>query len=106
MPLSFIRYEVLLPVKYNDGREVERSKHNRCLDEALERFGGATLEPQRLQGRWFFQGQEFAEPMLRLVIEVEDLADNHEWFASWKQTLKERFEQIEIRMTWHHVNVV
>jgi len=33
MPLSFVRYEVLLPVRYNDGREVERYKRYACLDE-------------------------------------------------------------------------
>ena len=68
MPLSFVRYEVLLPVRYNDGRTVERAKHNACFNEAIEEFGGATLEPQRMIGRWQFEGEEFVDTMLRLVL--------------------------------------
>jgi hypothetical protein len=101
-----VRYEVLLPVRYNDGREVERAQHNACLDDVIEEFGGATLEPERLLGRWLFEGQEFTDTMLRLIVEVEDRAENHAWFAEWKETLKERFDQIDIRMTWHSVHIV
>jgi hypothetical protein len=85
MPLSQVRYEVLLPVRYNDGREVEKSKHRACLIEASTQFGGATLEPQRLLGRWLFEGQDFTDSLLRLIVEVEDSPGCHEWFAAWKE---------------------
>lgn len=101
-----VRYEVLLPVRYNDGREIEVAKHNVSFDEVVERFGGATLEPQRLLGRWTFSAREYEDALIRLVIEVEDLPENHGWFALWKETLKERFEQIDVRMTWHPIHVV
>ena len=106
MPSSFIRYEVLLPVKRNDGREVEEIKHRVCFNEAPEHFGGATLEPQMLLGRWFHRGKAFEEPMIRLVVEVDDAPESHAWFVTWKQTLIERFEQLDIRITWHQINVV
>lgn len=106
MPSSFIRYEVLLPVKHNDGSEVAEIKHRVCFNEASEQFGGATLEPQMLLGRWFHRGKAFEEPMIRLVVEVDDLPENHEWFAAWKHTLIARFEQLDIRITWHPIHVV
>ena len=106
MMSSLVRYEVLLPLRYNDGGEVEEEKHRQSLDEVVERFGGATLEPQRLFGRWLFGGEEFEDVLIRLVVEVEDGPEHHNWFASWKETLIARFDQIDIRMTWHRVNVV
>lgn len=106
MPSSFIRYEILLPVKHSDGTEVSELKHRECFVEVSNEFGGATLEPQRLLGRWLHKGQEFQEPMIRILVEVEDAPENHLWFVSWKQTLVDRFEQIDIRMTWHPIHVV
>jgi hypothetical protein len=103
---SLVRYEVLLPVQYNDGREVEAIKHRLAFDEVVERFGAGTLEPQHLFGRWVFSAEEYEDALVRLVVEVDDLPEHHDWFASWKETLKERFEQLDIRMTWHPIHVV
>ena len=103
---SLVRYEVLLPLKYNDGSEVEEAKRLKCLDEVVEKFGAATLEPQRLFGRWRYGGEEYEDSLLRLVIEVEDLPEHHAWFLDWKKTLETRFAQIVIRITWHPVNVL
>ena len=72
MPSSLIRYEVLLPVKHNDGSEVDELKHRLSFEEASDRFGGVTLEPQQLLGLWIHQGKKFQEPNIRIVIEVED----------------------------------
>jgi hypothetical protein len=106
MMSSLVRYEVLLPLKYNDGRDVEESQQRVSFNEVMNRFGAATLEPQRLFGRWRFQGEEYEDRLLKLVVEVEDLPENHDWFLDWKKTLESRFDQIVIRITWHHVNVL
>ena len=103
---SLVRYEVLLPLRYNDGRDVEDLKHRTSFGEVLERYGAATLEPQQLSGRWFYAGEEYQDLLIRLVVEVEDQSEHHEWFAAWKETLKKRYAQIDIRMTWHPINVV
>ena len=52
---SLVRYEVLLPLKYNDGCDVEEIQRRVSFNELMSRFGAATLEPQRLFGRWRFQ---------------------------------------------------
>ena len=103
---TLARYEVLLPLRYNDGRMVEEARHRLCFDEFAAKFGGATFEPQQLAGRWLFGSEEYKDSLVRLVIEVEDRPENHAWFANWKETLEERFDQIDIRMTWHPIHLV
>jgi hypothetical protein len=72
----------------------------------VEAFGGATFEPQRLLGRWIAGDEKYEDSLVRLVIEVSDTPDHHAWFASWKETLKVRFQQLDIRITWHPIHVV
>ena len=103
---SLIRYEALLPLKHNSGREVEPEKIDRTFDELIQRFGAATLEPQHLLGRWRCEGMEYEDELLRLMVDVEDTPANREWFVKWKEVLKGRFEQIEIWLVWHPIHQV
>jgi len=76
------------------------------MDEMVDTFGGATMEPQRVFGRWVFGGATYEDQLMRLIVEVDDTVDHHAWFWSWKQTLKVRFHQLDIHMTWHPIHVV
>ncbi len=94
--MSFIRYEILLPTRYNDGTPVEPDKFDDVLQEIAERFGGVTFFPETLRGVWLHQGQRFEENNVRLVVDVEDTVENADFFVNYKQTLKERFRQIDL----------
>ena len=106
MMFLLVRYELLLPARYNDRRPVEVEKHLACFKEAMQQFGGATLEPQQLQGSWIFEGIEYEDSLVRLVVEVPDTPENHTWFEDWRVVLKERFGQLDIRITWYPVHVL
>ena len=43
---------------------------------------------------------------MRVIIDVDDSPDNREFFGQFKERLKARFKQIDIRMTTHIINVV
>ena len=45
MPLE--RYEILLPLKYNDGTPIEPEKFQQTRKELVEKFGAITVEPQK-----------------------------------------------------------
>ena len=103
---SLIRYEVLLPLKHNDGSGVDPSEINSTFDDVVSRFGVATLEPQHLLGRWRFEGSEYEDELLRLVVDVEDTPEHREWFVRWKEVLKGRLHQIDIWMVWYPIHTV
>ena len=59
MPIK--RYEILLPLRYNDGSPVEPEKFEQTRHELIDRFHGATFDPQPVRaGRshllYCFQG--------------------------------------------------
>jgi hypothetical protein len=39
------KYEIYLPLKYNDGKEIESEKIVRVWDELADAFGGITVRP-------------------------------------------------------------
>jgi hypothetical protein len=54
--MSMVRYEILLPLKYNDGTPIEDEKLRITRRELVKRFGGITVEPRGFLGIWVYQG--------------------------------------------------
>ena len=54
MPKRLKRYEILLPLKYNDGTEVEQGKFHETRGELIDRFGAVTIEPVPSKGFWLW----------------------------------------------------
>lgn len=94
---SFRRYEVLLPLRYNDGEPVEPDKFIQTQRELLRQFGGLTADFVPLIGYWTNPTAAVVEDeLVRLVADVPDTAENREFFVGWKEVLKARFRQLEI----------
>jgi hypothetical protein len=77
------RYEMLLPLKYNDGTDVEDEKLQETYSELVKRFGGATMEPQALQGRWVFEGLEYEDFLIRIFVDASDTPETIEFFTQY-----------------------
>ena len=43
------RFEILLPLQFNDGREVPRELLGEAVEEIVERFGAVSYEPQTVE---------------------------------------------------------
>ena len=97
--MPFTRYEILLPLRYNDGTPVETYKFQQTKGELLERFQGLTIDPGTIQGLWVYQGEQFEDELIRLVVDVEDTPETEQFFRDFKERLKERFRQLDIWMT-------
>jgi hypothetical protein len=66
-----MKFIALLPLRYNNGRLVKESIRRRFLSEALERFGGYSLEPG-VQGGWRDEtGHVWRDESFRLVISCD-----------------------------------
>jgi hypothetical protein len=92
------RYEILLPLKYNDGQPVPPEFIKLTKEEILSRFDGLNMAPQAVVGVWKHEGQSYADELIKLVVDVEDSAENQFFFANLKTVLLERFQQVEIYM--------
>lgn len=106
MSKSFQRYEILLPLKHNDGRPVPRKFVGETIQELKQRFGAISAETQTIRGWWSSEGQDYQDDLVRVFLDVQDDEDTRKFFESFKQTLKVRFEQLDIWMTTYPVEVL
>ena len=100
------RYEILLPLKFNDGNPVPFDTIDQTRDDLVAKFRGATLEPSVVQGRWRSNGEHFADELMRVVVDVNDTEDNRRFFEQFKLILRERFQQIEIYIVSYPIDII
>jgi hypothetical protein len=101
-----IRFEILLPLFHNDGRPVEKEKFATTDDELIQRFGATSTDPVVIRGRWMYQSSVFSDKLIRVRVDVEDIPENWQAMRDMKEILKTRFEQIDIWITAHRIDVV
>ncbi len=100
------RYEILLPLLYNDGSSVEKEKFLSTNEELIERFGATTTDSARIVGRWLYQGQSYEDKLIRITVDVADTSESNSFFRTYKETLKKRFRQIDIWIASHPIEII
>jgi len=103
--MSFRRYEIILPTRYNDGVPVVQSEFWEVAKELADRFGAISYLPEPLQGVWIHQGKTYEEANVRLFIDVEETRGNAAFFQQFKQVLKARFRQIDIWIVSYEIRL-
>jgi hypothetical protein len=106
MSTSSRRFEILLPVRFNDGQPVPDDVIADTLLELRQQFGAVSSETQIIRGIWEHQGQSFRDDMVRVFVDVPDVSENREYFVNLKDRLKSRFRQLEIWMTTYPVEIL
>jgi len=101
-----IRFEILLPLFYNDGRAVERRKFVITDDELVRSFGATSTDTVVVRGQWLYQSTTFSDQLVRIRIDVDDTPENWQKMREFKDVLKRRFEQLEIWITSHRIDVL
>ena len=51
------RYEILLPLRFNDGKRVSKALLAQTIQELEDRFGAVSSETQIIHGRWRSEGK-------------------------------------------------
>lgn len=100
------RYEMLIPSQYNDGGPVPPELLTRTLLELEARFGAVSCESQIIHGLWKQDGEVFRDRLVRVFMDVPDTTENRQFFVQFKERLKTRFEQLEIWLTTHPIEVI
>ncbi len=104
--MSRRRYEILLPVRYNDGQPVELESFFVTQEELVAAFGALTTSPDLFRGVWMHEGQRFEDEHFRMVVDIEATPENRAFLARFKEKLKERFRQIDIWIVSYEIEVL
>jgi hypothetical protein len=106
MSKAFRRFEMLLPLRFNDGQPVPNETIANCLLELRQRFGAVSSESQTTQGSWLHEGQVYRDDLVRIYVDVADDEESRKFFAAFKERLKLQFQQLEIWMTTYQIEVL
>ena len=98
-------YEIYLPLKYNDGSDIEPEKLEEIQQQLLAVFGAMTVSSLSapFQGTWRYGGVEFVDDIIRIeIITVEEL----NFFKNRKRRLKRMLRQADILITMQDIHTV
>ncbi len=99
------RFEVLLPLRFNDGRDVPGEWIAEAVLEIVEHFGAASYETQKVEGHWRHSGILYRDDLVRIVVDVPDSPRNRQWMKQFKDRWKVRLEQLELWMVSYRIEV-
>ncbi len=101
-----IRFEILLPLFYNDGQAIEREKFVETDDELVHQFGATSTDTVVVRGQWMYESTKYSDQLVRVRLDLDDTPENWQAVRDTKETLKQRFDQLDIWITAHRVDVV
>ena len=101
-----IRFEILLPLFYNDGRAIEKDKFLVTDEELVRQFGALSTDVVVVRGRWLYKGTIYSDQLMRIRLDVADTPENWTSMRQLKETLKGRFEQLDIWITAHRIEIL
>lgn len=70
------RYEVLLPVRYNNGNDIPEVLLAEAVNEIVEQFNAVTFHRETVEGQWRHEETLYRDDLSLLVIDVPDSAKN------------------------------
>jgi hypothetical protein len=100
------RYEILVPLVFNDGTPVPEALLAETFAELRAHFGAASWETQVLRGVWEQEGAVYQDNLTRFFVDVPDVPEHRQFFKEFKQRLKQRFQQLDVWITSHPVDVI
>jgi hypothetical protein len=99
------RFEILLPQRFNDGCIVPDELVGQTILDLRKQFGPLSSETQVIRGIWEHAGQSYRDDLIRIFIDVADSPQNQQFFRAFKEQLKDRFQQIDVRITTYLIEV-
>jgi hypothetical protein len=105
MSSKWRRFEVLLPLKFNDGRAVPAEWLAGGVLEIVGHFGAASYETQKVEGHWRHGSVLYRDDLVKVVVDVPDSAKNRRWMRQFKARWRSRLEQIELWMVSYGIEV-
>jgi hypothetical protein len=99
------RYEILLPLQFNDGREIPPDIIAEAVLELVDKFDAASYETQKVEGHWRHEGILYRDNLVKVVIDMNDDDVNRDWMRQYKQRLKATLEQIDLWLVSYIIDI-
>lgn len=101
-------YTIYLPLKYNDGSNIEVQKLRAIKVELVDAFGAITVSSLNApyQGRWKYGGVEYIDDIIKTEVVVTHDRLTKKFFVDFKERLKKTLQQIDILITAHGIQVI
>ena len=106
MEWPYRRYEVLLPLRFNDGNPVPDELIASLLLQLEDRFGAVSSETQTIRGLWRHEGTSYRDELVRVFVDAPESLETRQFFLEFKETLKRELQQIDIWMTTYPIEVL
>jgi len=88
MSRSLRRYEIPLPLRFNDGQPIPDDLVADTLLELEQRFGAVSSGTQTIRGFWRREGESYRDVSIRVFVDVADEAEHRMFFLEFKERLK------------------
>ena len=99
------RFEILLPLQFNDGNDIPPDLLAEAVLEIVDKFGAASYETQKVEGHWRFQGVLYRDNLTKIVIDIADSDENHDWMRQYKKRWKLKLDQLELWLVSYVIEV-
>jgi hypothetical protein len=96
---------VLLPLQFNDGREIPGEWLAEAVLEIVDRYGAASPETQPLAGHWRKESVLYRDNLVRLVVDMPDTAENRAWMTDFKARWQIRLVQHQLWMVSYQIEL-
>jgi hypothetical protein len=105
MSSNWRRYEVLLPLQFNDGTDVPVEWITDAVLEVVAYFGAASYESQNVEGHWRQGETMYRDNLVRIVVDVEDLTEHRSWMREFKSRWKAKLNQLELWLVSYQIEL-
>jgi hypothetical protein len=105
MSSKWRRYEVLLPLQFNDGRDVPPEWLAEAVLQVVDHYGAASYETQNVEGHWRQGSVVYRDNLVKVVVDVPDSTANRHWMKQFKTEWKAKLEQLELWMVSYRIEV-
>ena len=80
------KYEIYLPLRYNNGKPIEPTKISSICGELAETFGAITVSPLSApsQGRWKYGGVEYIDDIIKIEVVATRDRETKKFFIDFK----------------------
>lgn len=99
------RYEILLPLQFNDGHDVPTDFLAEAVLEIVDKFGAASYETQKVEGHWRHEGVLYRDNLVKIVIDTSDDEINREWMRQYKLRWKAKLDQLDLWLVSYIVDI-
>src|SRR5438477_11546128 len=93
------RFEILLPLRFNDGKKVPKALLAQTVQELEDRFGAASAETQILHGRWRPKGRASRDDLIRIYVDAQQPPEVQACFRDFRERAEPCSQQRDLWLT-------